>query len=454
MTGQTHGPTGRRHCWTCASGRVNVLFTADLFNEGIDLPSVDTVLFLRPTESATVFLQQLGRGLRLAPNKPVLTALDFVGHQRKEFRFDVRYRALTGATRRGLAHQVEQGFPFLPSGSQIILDRQTQQLVLENIRTQLSNRWQTLVSELRSCGDIDLAGFLHESGVELADVVRVRPELDPAAARLRAADPRRAGRGASAAQAGQVAGACRRQGPRRRLSDGARRRRTAVRRRSARPSRHSPGCCCSRFGRAASSPPTTTGLASLRAEPAVRDEIRSVVDLAFDNARHVTAPAEDRLQRLNLRVHARYQREEILAALGHATLSRVPSTFREGVLRSTEWNLDAFLITLKKSDTDFSPTTMYRDYAISPDLFHWESQSTTSVDSPTGQRYLHHRSLGSSILLFVRDGKTNEMGTEPYMFLGPATYVSHTGDRPIAITWKLDHPMPLDVFTAARVAAG
>ena len=62
--------------------------------------------------------------------------------------------------------------------------------------------------------------------------------------------------------------------------------------------------------------------------------------------------------------------------------------------------------------------------------------------------------MGSSILLFVRDGKTNEMGTEPYMFLGPATYVSHTGDRPIAITWKLEHPMPFDVFTAARVAAG
>jgi len=140
--------------------------------------------------------------------------------------------------------------------------------------------------------------------------------------------------------------------------------------------------------------------------------------------------------------------------LGHATLSRVPSTFREGVLRSTEWNLDAFLITLKKSDTDFSPTTMYRDYAISPELFHWESQSTTSVESPTGQRYLNHRSLGSSILLFVRDGKTNEMGTEPYMFLGPAAYVSHTGDRPIAITWKLDYAMPLDVFSAARVAAG
>ena len=77
--------------------RVNVLFAADLFNEGLDLPDVDTVLFLRPTESATVFLQQLGRGLRRTRDKAVLTVLDFVGHHRKEFRFDTE---LPGADRR------------------------------------------------------------------------------------------------------------------------------------------------------------------------------------------------------------------------------------------------------------------------------------------------------------------------------------------------------------------
>ncbi len=68
--------------------RVNILFAADLFNEGLDIPDVDTVLFLRPTESATIFLQQLGRGLRRTPHKAVLTVLDFVGYHRKEFRFD------------------------------------------------------------------------------------------------------------------------------------------------------------------------------------------------------------------------------------------------------------------------------------------------------------------------------------------------------------------------------
>ncbi|BBY17733.1 hypothetical protein MLIT_33250 [Mycolicibacterium litorale] len=101
---------------------INIIFAVDLFNEGLDIPEVDTVLFLRPTESATVFLQQLGRGLRLTRGKAVLTALDFVGHQRREFRFDQRFHALTGASRKELARQVEHGFPFLPSGSQIILD--------------------------------------------------------------------------------------------------------------------------------------------------------------------------------------------------------------------------------------------------------------------------------------------------------------------------------------------
>ncbi|MGH3411753.1 MAG: DEAD/DEAH box helicase family protein, partial [Marmoricola sp.] len=122
--------------------RVNALFAADLFNEGVDIPEIDTLLFLRPTESATVFLQQFGRGLRRTRQKAVLTVLDFVGHHSKQFRFDQKLRALTGRTRRGLQHDVEQGFPFLPSGCEIVMDKQSQQLVLENIRSQVANRWR------------------------------------------------------------------------------------------------------------------------------------------------------------------------------------------------------------------------------------------------------------------------------------------------------------------------
>ena len=149
-----------------------MLFTVDVFNEGVDVPAINTVLFLRPTESSTVFLQQLGRGLRRARDKAVLTALDFVGHHRKEFRFDQRFRAMTGSTRAALERDIQHGFPFLPAGTQIILDRQSQQLVLENIRSQVTTRWAGISAELRAHPTDDLATFLDESGVELADVVR------------------------------------------------------------------------------------------------------------------------------------------------------------------------------------------------------------------------------------------------------------------------------------------
>src|SRR6185436_19521750 len=91
---------------------------------------------------------------------------------RKEFRFDRRLRALTGQTRRGLERDIEHGFPFLPSGCQIVMDRQSQQIVLENIRSQVGNRWPQVVAELRSYGDQDLRTFLDESGLELSDVLR------------------------------------------------------------------------------------------------------------------------------------------------------------------------------------------------------------------------------------------------------------------------------------------
>ncbi len=149
---------------------VNCLFTVDLFNEGLDLPEVDTVLLLRPTQSATVFLQQLGRGLRRAPGKAVLTVLDFIGQHRQEYRFDLRYRALTGTSRRRLERDIVQGFPFLPSGSQLVLDRVAQRIVLDNVQAQLRLRRPGLVADIRSHGDLPLAAYLGESGRELADV--------------------------------------------------------------------------------------------------------------------------------------------------------------------------------------------------------------------------------------------------------------------------------------------
>ncbi len=190
-----------------------------------------------------------------------------------------------------------------------------------------------------------------------------------------------------------------------------------------------------------------TGLVALRSEQATRAEIASVVDISFEAARHLTIGLGGDLADIPLLVHARYQREEILAALD---FPRTPNSFREGVWYSADRNIDAFFITLKKSEADYSPTTMYADYPISPTLFHWESQSTTSVGSPTGQRYI---TGSSTVLLFLRHEQKDEFGTSPYLFLGPAQHVTHEGDRPIAFTWRLQTPMPSDFFNLASAVA-
>ena len=143
---------------------------------------------------------------------------------------------------------------------------------------------------------------------------------------------------------------------------------------------------------------------------ATRGELRSVIDLSFDAARHRAVELTGSLVDVPLRVHARYQREEVLAALGYASMDRKPNSFREGVLYVPECNVDAFFVNLKKSEEDFSPTTMYRDYPISPTLFHWESQSVTSVASPTGQRYVNGT---STVLLFVRETKRTTSAPRP-----------------------------------------
>ncbi len=141
-----------------------------------------------------------------------------------------------------------------------------------------------------------------------------------------------------------------------------------------------------------------------------------------------------------LDLHCTYTRDQLLVALDFMK----PSTVREGVKWLPEKNIDVFFVTLNKADKDYSPTTMYNDYSINESLFHWQSQSTTAENSPTGQRYIHHKERGNKVLLFVREFKADRMtgGAEAYTYLGTANYVKHTGSRPMNITWQLDRPIP------------
>lgn len=437
------------------SGAVQALFTVDVFNEGVDVPAINTVLFLRPTESATVFLQQLGRGLRRAQDKAVLTALDFVGHHRTEFRFDQRFRAMTGSRRAQLERDIERGFPFLPAGTQIVLDRQSQELVLQNVRAQVIKRWANIAGELRAHPTSDLGQFLRDSGVELSDVVRG----DRSWSRLR----REAGLDMPEPGTREEA-VLKRVRALVHVDDPDRAAAYLQWMSDAAPAYDSADPALQAFGRmlffslwpdGGGFESYAAGLSALLAEPAARDDLRAVIQLGLDEAERVSTPLGGELGLRPLRVHARYTREELVAALDYVSIDgRKANSFREGVLFSPAANADAFLVTLNKSEAEYSPTTMYQDYAISQELFHWESQSVTAVASPTGQRYLHHRARGSHVLLFARQQKVTEFGTgAPYLFLGEADYVEHRGERPIAITWRLRTPMPTVDFTAAKVVA-
>jgi len=435
-----------------AEGRTRVVFSVDLFNEGVDVPNVDAILMLRPTESPTLFLQQLGRGLRKARNKGACTVLDFVGTHRREFRFDRRYRALLGGSRRDIERAVKAEFPFLPAGCHMQLDHKSSEIILSSLRDAIPSRWPAKVEELRSLrrdrGDLSLGQFLEESGLDLEDVYEgnkswsdlraaagapVLPEgpseitLRRALGRLLHIDDRvRAWayqRIASQAAIPQVASMAEHE---RRLLhmlvaglvDQAVRKGTSLQ----------------------------EGVDLIWAHPQVLAEISELSAVLESRTNHVHTPLAAHPDS-PLQIHARYSRIEVLTALGLVDGAKA-FAWQSGVLEAKAADAELLAFTLDKTAGGFSPTTRYRDYAISRSLIHWESQSTTRVTVPTGLRYRNHERDGRSILLFAR----LRADDRAFWFLGPATYKGHVGERPMAITWELHTPLPGDLYQAFGAA--
>ncbi|WFE50091.1 DUF3427 domain-containing protein [Micromonospora sp. WMMD1155] len=430
------------------AGKLRVLFTVDLFNEGVDLPMVDTILMLRPTESATIFLQQLGRGLRLDDGKPCLTVLDFIGGQNANFRFDLRWRALTGVSRRAIAEAVRDDFPNLPSGCHVELDRVAKEVVLANLRSALPTSKAGLVSELRHLGDVSLATFLRETGLEIEDVYR-SASIGGWTGLRRLAGIETSTPGPDDRELGRAIG--------RMLHTDDVDRLELLTRVAAGPPAPAQQVYAgsgrlldmlhfSLWGPSAPLAGRDERLARLWKEPARCAELRQVAEVLRDRIHRVTPTLTPGA--VPLRVHARYSRNEACAAFGMPN----PGSLREGVKWLESERADLFFVTLVKSEAHYSPTTMYADRAITDTLFQWESQSTTSSASATGQRYT---SGGSTVHLFVRETRIpdRDLGAPPYLYAGPMTYQEHTGDRPMRILWKLHHALPADMYAAARAIA-
>ena len=434
------------------AGELQILFAVDLFNEGLDIPAIDTVLLLRPTESPVVFLQQFGRGLRLSPDtgKSCLTVLDFIGQQHRRFRFDLRYRALLGCSRRQLQEQLEHGFPFLPPGCRMALDRVSSERVLSNLRECLPSRRPQLLQELRALateGTITpasgLAAWLNALAIEPAEFYGIRGASFTSLRR----------------ELGWLTGVPHPEEERliRSISSGLLHGNDSVRLRAiaASLSAASPPdpqglgeverrqwlmLTAQLYGTGRQWRPLEEALKMLWEAGAWREELHQLFELLAARADHRLHPLPWALP-VPLRVHGHYSRAEIEAAFGVLT-DNAPWIHREGVLWDEASRTDLLFITLRKSEALFSPSTRYRDLALGPNLFHWESQNTTTVASPTGQRYIHHARQGTRVLLFVREQRKRGSITEPFMCLGFGTYESHKGERPMAIRWRLEREIP------------
>lgn len=437
------------------AGRIRCVFSVDVLGEGVDVPDVDCLLLLRPTQSSTVFTQQLGRGLRRAARKSHLTVIDLIGQHRREFRFEDRLRAIIDPRRGPVSEQVQHDFPFLPAGCTVDLDRQSREIILDNLKAAVRrSRWATLVADLKGLGpDLTLAQFLEASERRLEDVYRngswtqLRREAGHEVPG--AADPK-----IEAAALKAVARLTHIDDPERvalyreLLSFDAA---PALAQLDTRAARLVTMLAWGTGSGSSNHPSLQSYLDALWCEEAVRGELLQLLEVTDRRSSTLGTPSM-LAPEVPLTLHARYARQEVIAALGEGEGTR-PKVTQGGIYWAKREACDVFFVDLHKSERDYSPTTMYHDYAVSRDLFHWESQSRQTPAQPTVQRYINHREQGSQVLLFVRERRSFELGTQPFTFLGPVEYVAHQGERPVAFTWRLPVPMPEALFEVARSVA-
>ncbi len=439
------------------SGKYKVLFVVDIYNEGVDIPEVNTVLFLRPTESLTIFLQQLGRGLRLCDGKECLTVLDFIGHANKKYRFADKFRVLLSDANANIANEVRNGFDHLPKGCYIQLEKKAQEYILENITNSLGTKKlvENVANFANDSGlDLTLANFCNYYNIEPVNIYKFVgcsfTQLKVAAGILSGINDRKQAEITKAL--GRIS--CINSNmfiefllkllPKLRAGENV--------------TLHEKGKrlvtmfhytvytdVVTKYG-------YSSAIDSIHhlAQGDMYDEIMELLRYNKDKISVVERPLETG-SNCPLNVHCTYTRDQIMAALGKTT-DNYYYTVHEGVKWLEDLNTDVFFVTLNKSEKHYSPTTMYDDYAISDTLFHWQSQSTTSAKSPTGQRYISQRRNGTKVLLVVRE-YNNIPGTAitaPYTILGYADYVQHEGDRPINFVWHLHKPMPSNFYVKAN----
>lgn len=439
-------------------GKIKFIFVVDLYNEGVDIPAVNTILFLRPTESATVFLQQLGRGLRLYKGKECLTVLDFVGRSHKKYNYEVKFRAMIGSTRKRIKEYVDKGFSNLPRGCYIYLEKQAKEYVLRNLNEGKVNKnsLQERVANFKADTgmEITLSNFLEYYQLPLTDFYMANGTRSLFRLMIWAGIVPQPSNLLSEKELTKIGRSI-----------------TGLFHIDSVPlleywityieNPMAPNNEMERLMRNMlyytffkGTPAKegfrdiADGIQSIMQYDYIKDEILQI--LRYKRSKIEFMPRNNQYDYVcPLQIHCQYNTRQIMVAYGYYNENSAPE-FREGVKYFEDKNTDIFLINLNKSEKEFSPSTMYDDYAINPILFHWQSQSTTAENSPTAQRYIHHKKRNGNISLFVREYKKNGQYTAPYTFLGNAVYVNHSGSKPVSFTWRLYTPIPAKLLPKAN----
>jgi len=457
LTSETDAATRRQLRADLANGRLNILFVVDVFNEGVDIPEVNCVLFLRPTESHIVYLQQLGRGLRRTSEEKCLTVLDFVGQCRREFRYDLRFTSLLPGKRHRLLDEVENAFPHLPSGCAIAMERQARATILASIKRTYQNP-EIRIRDAFSNWSADQAPtfreFIEATGEDPIELLAKRSWSQWKAIVRDEQPPEDPDLGAFKLHL-LLARAALQRAPRylhwiKRLTQ-------------SNPANLESLCheplakpayqlLWNRNGREIEAANLTEAFQRLHRNPSVIRDLAEVVEWAQS-----LAPA-NALQLYGLpdtlELHGLYSSTEINAIFGKDAFHGKGAK-GVGVIHFEEQKVVVHLVTFEKNEKQFSETTMYRDFPTAPDLLHWESQAAATQQSMMGRIYAEHVSRGYRILFFTRIRKEAARGvTAPFLFLGEGKFLDATGNRPIAIRWQLQHPMPIAHYREARLASG
>ena len=423
------------------------LFVVDIFNEGVDIPEIDTVLFLRPTESLTVFLQQLGRGLRLSEGKDCLTVLDFVGNSRPEYDFESKFRALIGKTTTSVQKEIEADFPHLPLGCSIILEKRTKETILENIRKATSFNINQLITKIRNFQfqttlPLTLQNFINLTHIPLEAIYKkgLWSKLCHAAGIIRDFDELNEKQIYSAISKKWLATNS-----------------TSYFNFILKVAKQDFDININSFNdnekmmllmlhydvwqKPGGFASLEDSIRQIGKNKVLNNEIIEVLEILIDRVDFKEIDIELPYSQ-PLKVHARYTRDQILTAFSLSTFEKKSSN-REGAAENKKLRTEILFINLIKSEENFSPTTMYDDYAISESLFHWQSHNAYGPETTKGLSYIHHKKENKTILLFVREKANNEDGnTMGYVFIGEAIFQESEGSKPMNVKWELCEPIP------------